>query len=403
MSFRFRRSLKLAPGVRLNLSGSGLSMTVGPRGASVNFGPRGTYVNSGIPGTGLYSRQRLASDEPRSSSGPSSRVASGAGAAPTVTVAISIQIDDETGAISFKDDSGQPASEAAVRALKKQKAPELRAVIEKYVADCNARIEALSHIHWATPSPDEKPKLDLAPFDEPEPATPEPPTIGLIDRLLWWRRQRKEEEYSVALALALRARDEWLERKARDAGKRSRRRIFVESEIYASVDAMESYLEEKLRAIEWPRETNVTFEITNDGAKVSLDVDLPEVEDMPTKSAYAASRTFEVRMKPIAKTVASRMYLDHVNGIGFRVIGETFASLPRCEEVVLSAYTQRPDRSTGNIRDEYVYSVRVPRKAWQLLNFGSLKLIDVSASLARFELRRDMNSAGELRAIDPIR
>ena len=59
MGFRFRRSIRLAPGVRLNLSSRGLSATVGPRGANVNVGPHGTYVNVGIPGTGLSSRTRV--------------------------------------------------------------------------------------------------------------------------------------------------------------------------------------------------------------------------------------------------------------------------------------------------------------------------------------------------------
>lgn len=59
MGFRFRRSIRLAPGLRLNLSSRGLSATVGPRGASVNVGPRGTYTNVGVPGTGLSSRTRL--------------------------------------------------------------------------------------------------------------------------------------------------------------------------------------------------------------------------------------------------------------------------------------------------------------------------------------------------------
>ena len=59
MAFRFRKSVKIAPGVRLNLSKSGVSTTVGGRGASVNVGKRGTYVNAGIPGSGISMRERL--------------------------------------------------------------------------------------------------------------------------------------------------------------------------------------------------------------------------------------------------------------------------------------------------------------------------------------------------------
>jgi hypothetical protein len=56
---RFRKSIKIAPGIKLNLSKSGVSTTIGKKGLSVNVGERGTYLNTGIPGTGVYNRQRL--------------------------------------------------------------------------------------------------------------------------------------------------------------------------------------------------------------------------------------------------------------------------------------------------------------------------------------------------------
>lgn len=59
MGWRFRKSIKIMPGVRINLSKSGISTSVGPRGAKVTFGPNGTYVNAGIPGTGLYTREKI--------------------------------------------------------------------------------------------------------------------------------------------------------------------------------------------------------------------------------------------------------------------------------------------------------------------------------------------------------
>jgi hypothetical protein len=63
MGWRFRRSVKVLPGVRLNLSKSGLSTTIGVRGASVNIGNRGSYLNVGLPGTGLSYRQRIGSTQ----------------------------------------------------------------------------------------------------------------------------------------------------------------------------------------------------------------------------------------------------------------------------------------------------------------------------------------------------
>jgi len=59
MGLKFRRSVKVFPGVRLNFSARGISTTVGGRGASLNIGPRGTFLNAGLPGTGLSYRERL--------------------------------------------------------------------------------------------------------------------------------------------------------------------------------------------------------------------------------------------------------------------------------------------------------------------------------------------------------
>ena len=59
MGLYWRRSTKILPGVRINWSKSGPSISMGPRGAKVNIGKRGTYVSGGIPGTGLYYRQKV--------------------------------------------------------------------------------------------------------------------------------------------------------------------------------------------------------------------------------------------------------------------------------------------------------------------------------------------------------
>jgi hypothetical protein len=53
MGFRFRRSVRVLPGIRLNLSGSGASVSLGPRGLHYTIGPKGTRVTASIPGTGL--------------------------------------------------------------------------------------------------------------------------------------------------------------------------------------------------------------------------------------------------------------------------------------------------------------------------------------------------------------
>jgi Protein of unknown function (DUF4236) len=60
MGFRFQKRISLLPGIRLNLSKSGASVTVGKPGLSVNLGKDGATGNVGIPGTGLSYREKLA-------------------------------------------------------------------------------------------------------------------------------------------------------------------------------------------------------------------------------------------------------------------------------------------------------------------------------------------------------
>jgi hypothetical protein len=59
---RLRKSIKIAPGFKINLSKSGVSTTIGGKGLSANIGSRGAYLNTGIPGTGISNRTRLDSD-----------------------------------------------------------------------------------------------------------------------------------------------------------------------------------------------------------------------------------------------------------------------------------------------------------------------------------------------------
>lgn len=54
MGFNFRKSFKIAPGVKLNVTKKGISsVSVGKNGARVNVSRKGTKTTVGIPGSGL--------------------------------------------------------------------------------------------------------------------------------------------------------------------------------------------------------------------------------------------------------------------------------------------------------------------------------------------------------------
>lgn len=54
MGLNFRKSFKVAPGIKLNVSKKGISsVSAGVKGARVSVGKKGTRTTVGVPGTGL--------------------------------------------------------------------------------------------------------------------------------------------------------------------------------------------------------------------------------------------------------------------------------------------------------------------------------------------------------------
>jgi hypothetical protein len=394
MGVRFRRSLKLAPGIRLNLSGSGASLRVGPRGASVSFGRRGTYLNTGIPGTGLYARERL--DSPHS-------VRHNAVAAPRQTVMLSphVTVKDD-GEVEFRDANGNSLSPILVRKLKQQQGPAIHGLIEDCCNKVDAPVNALGEIHLHTPDPRVKPNHTPQPFPEPEPQPPTPKTRGFWGWLFPPRARRIERENDERAKLYVQQHEYWLERKAIFEAGEARRKQFVEDEILHNTDAMERFLEENLLAIEWPRETHISFAVLDQGHKVALDVELPAMSEMPTKTAAVPAQGYRLNVREMPASKVQQLYMRHVHGISFRLIGEVFADLPTVQTVVLSAFTERPDPGTAALHNDYVYSVRVARADWERIDFANLGAIDVVEALGRFELRRELTRAGALHTVEPF-
>jgi hypothetical protein len=180
------------------------------------------------------------------------------------------------------------------------------------------------------------------------------------------------------------------------------RKRFIEEEIYTDSAARECWVEEQLLSIVWPRETNINYELKTDGTAITLDVDLPEIEQMPTQTARPAERGLRVIYKAFGQRVSNHNYARHVHGLLLRLVGEMFSSLPMLASVTVSGYTQRRDTATGHLTDDYIVSVRVSRTKWCELDFSHFKEIDPINAIARFEHRRDMSNTYKFKCIEPF-
>lgn len=430
MSLRFRRSIKLLPGVRINFGKTGASLSIGGRGGSVTVGRKGVYTNVGIPGTGLsyrtkaigsgkanYQNKRIAAlqNHQLPSPGPTSQQ-------------VKFVLKDD-GTIEIRDEWGNPAPPKMVKMAREQAADKLQTWLEEQCEKINEGIDLILNFHLDTTAPinEIKFKREQFPkempqergFTEPKPKEPRLKKIGLLGRIFsWWRKrietknlltqQNYESELKKWENLKLAAINqseqelhEWEKEKEIFDAEQDRLKDMVERGIYQDLDIMRDFLNSALSEIPWPRETEISFDILADGKKLILDVDLPEIEMLPSKKASIAGRGLRLNIKDKSESEKRKDYMRHVHAIGIRIVGTVFATLPLVDIVVVSGYSQRVNPATGAIGDEYLYSVRINKSQWEKINFHNLICVDPISCFEAFDLNRKMTQTGIFKPIEP--
>lgn len=346
MGFRFSRRITLMPGVRVNLSKSGASLSVGPRGASVTMGKRGIYGNVGIPGTGLSYRERL--DRPAGPPRSSSR-------RPELPARLIARFAQD--GIEFCDELGRPIDpslHAAARRLMKEEVAEL---LDQHAAARNQGLDTLVHLHHDVPWNVQQARPSAGKPDRTSYATHE----DFMDALMTWRASQAN------------AGVDWSQ---------------VERDVLTA-----------LSMLEWPRETNIALEM-RDG-RLLLDVDLPEIEDMPSTQWVAHYPSASIVERSLPGKAIAALYLGHVSSLILRLIGHSFMVNGAIRSVAASAYTQR-NGSTGRLTDEYVATVEVDRDEWNQLDSSRMSAIDPEGALRRFDARLEVNARGLLKIQQPF-
>ena len=288
---RFRKSIRIGKGLRLNFSKSGVTATIGGRGISANIGPKGVFLNTSIPGTGLYDRKKLFDF------GGGKKPA--AKRAETV-VPERVRLDiSEDGALLVYDEADRPVTSPSV--LNRLKAnPEFSAACERLLREtadaCNAESAAFSDI-----------------IRDSAKVGPGTGTIGDRD---------------------------------------------------AAEDVLEAWLTETRLAIDF----HVDFELDETEATLYIDLDLPEIEHLPAqKMAVQGNR---VKLKDKTQKERREEYSRCVLGLAVYIASHCFALLPGLERVLISGYTQRRDARTGDMRDDYIYSVVFERENFEGVDLG---------------------------------
>lgn len=385
MSLRFRKTITLAPGLRLNLGDRGVSLSAGPRGASVTLGRNGLFGNVGLPGTGLSYRTRL--DGRRGN------------AAEPEPIPITATIGTD-GRLILTDPDGAPLPDEAREAALWRNRATLADLLERRAAELNEWSDRLIRPHLRTPAPGSIAAAFVPdPFDLPRPEKPDPADTGIFAS--WFGgRERAEARYQEDLSAYRAAISEW--RAAEENHRVEQEAARARHEKWRNGDgaAAQDRFETRLAAIGWPRETLVSYQTSR--SELQADVDLPELEAMPTETARVMKHEMRVLMSVKGEQERRLDYATHVHSIGFRIAGEAFAAMPGLGSALISGFSQRQSRATGRVEEEYLYSVRIERSGWEQIDFSQLDQIDPLEALTRFDLRRDMTRTGGFRPIRPF-
>ena len=443
---RFRRSIRIAPGLRVNFGKRSVSLSAGGRGATVTMGPQGLWSNIGIPGTGLTYRHRFDGNSGQQNAikgqqrfGLSQQLFNEMQDRQNTSLRVKLTLHKETGELEIGDAFGKPLSSQLLKMLWDQNKKMILEFLNQQVEEINGNIELLTTIHEDTPSPNLEPEYQILPFDEQEPSqpsypykVPEPeltllPPLGFFQRLFKNKRMAHEEKqqqlkhehekallawdaagkkdienYQAVLEKYRELKIIWDSHKKEHEDNETKKKEKFPELLRTDENVMDKTLEDALHSLSWPRETLVSYQIMMQGHQVWLDVDLPEIEDLPQKQAAVASNGKKINIKNKTAKQLQAEYALHIHGIVFRLVGTVFATLPTADIAIISGFSQRIDRSTGKVNDDYLLSVRVEREQYSKIDFDSLDKVNPIEALGAFEIRRKLSSTGVFIPIDPF-
>lgn len=321
----FRKKVTLMKGVKMNVSKSGASFTVGGKGLSLNIGKNGVYLNTSLPGTGLYDRHKLF--DTKSLTKSLSKRASTQKQAQELDYRNYQMEMNESGKIEiYRIEDGRTASAEEVRLLKRtewydQQAEELQ---KQFVDQLNEETVRFTTLH--------KNAQKVEPAAEPEAA-----------------------------------------------------------------EVVEAQLDEWLGDLEMPVDFDIDYEYNPDNGSIMVNLDVPEIEDLPEEKATQLA-SGEIKAKNKTQKELREEYRTCVCGLAVFFASHIFLACPGIRTALISGYTQRRDKNTGEKEDHYILTVVFEREAFETT---ACRRDDPYDFIEQFRSRINVLSTGEMKEIVP--
>lgn len=351
MAFRFRHSIKIAPGVRMN---------IGKRSTSFSFGGRGSRTTLGFGG-GSTGRRRSGSG--RKSSGPTAQERK------SMNIA---QLEREAGMYNRAVNEGVNQHKKIPQIPDKHTWDQAAQLIEKPGKKFRIILFVVCWIFFLSGI-----SVIADHIQEGKPVE-----VGIVVTSIFGFFALKPIYHLVRRFLLLRE-----------------VAAIYDQAATGDIAAIEKLFGYILENLDWFRETTPSFEVAPDGRAIYVDIDLPEIEDMPNCVKIVRKTDQTINNKPKNEQTLCQEYATHVHSIVMRIAGTCFAVFPTIDKVLCSGYTQRANKSSGNIEDEYVVSAVFTREEWKKTNPAAA---DPVSFVKMFTHRQSLAADGRLNAIEPL-
>ena len=414
MARRFRKSVKISKGIRVNFSKSGASLSLGGRGNGVNIGSRGTTVRHSIPGLGLsYSKRVSGSGHHGSRRKSTKRVSTKVSiqkprSSSSVYVPKTFRLEmDESGKILVFGIWGNEITDPAVirklkttsnyKHQKEQLEIERKARIDSIVKDAEEENERFINIYKQSCVVEDLESFTQQlnnlklqefveePYDIPCPTEQEirkdledeaKQTVqGSIFTVGKLRKQYVEEHFQERYDEAV---DTWEQDKAeyyedQEEEKEEmeslfhelyeEQKAFLSSLISGDPDTVAEVFDDWIASCELPVEIAINYDWSRTNRTMFLDADLPEIEDLnPTKMIKTDSGNLKEKKKTQSELRGE--YATLVFGLAIFISSHTFNISPAIQRILISGYTQRKNKD-GDLKDTYIYSLRFYRDQFE--------------------------------------
>ena len=147
---------------------------------------------------------------------------------------------------------------------------------------------------------------------------------------------------------------------------------------------------------ELPMEYFVDYTYEEEKGKVMIDLDLPEIEDLPDrKIILTPTGKKSIRMK--GQTDLRSDYAHCVFGLAMYVAHLIFNVSLKVQEIEISGYTQRKEANSAVATDQYVFVVSFTRDLFSTIDFSRLSALQVMDFFQRYF---NMTKSFDMKQID---